>query len=356
VTVSPLTLEDFDYDLPRDLIAQSPAAERDASRLLVLNRLSGRLEDTRFDQLPAYLRPGDLLVANESRVLPARVYGQLTSGGSVELLLVRRVEGVSGLGASPADAGEVWEVMAKPARKLRPGVSLACSDGMEAVVVGPGQEGRRLVRFRTPAGVDGWLHMSGALPLPPYIKRYPDDPERYQTVYARVEGSIAAPTAGLHFTPRLLERLRAAQIEICWVTLHVGPGTFQTVHDPDISRINLEPERATMPAITAERIVAAKGDGRRVIAVGTTTTRLLEGLFVKEGEIRPWSGEVNILISPPFDFKVVDALITNFHLPRSTLLLLVSAFAGVENIRRSYSHAIAEQYRFYSFGDAMLIA
>lgn len=339
-----LNTSDFDYDLPDELIAQEPIANRDQSRLLVIHRGEAVLEDTRFENLPRYLARGDVLVANKSRVLPARLYGSLPSGGRVELLLVR-----------PADSNS-WEVMARPARKFRQGTEISLPGEARAEVLGVGEQGRRIVRFTGTGDFGVWLRSAGRLPIPPYIRRYPDEPERYQTVYSRSEGSIAAPTAGLHFTSALLDRIRRMGVEIRYVTLHVGPGTFKPVHEEYVEAIRLEPERGSIGAVTADSIMRAKAEGRRVIAVGTTTTRLLEGLYQRRNGLGGWSGAIDLFIRPPFRFNVVDALITNFHLPRSTLLMLVAAFAGMDRTRRAYEHAIAHGYRFYSFGDAMFIA
>jgi S-adenosylmethionine:tRNA ribosyltransferase-isomerase len=362
-------LHDYDYDLPPELIAQEPAVHRERSRLLVLHRDDGRLEDSVFARLPDYLREGDLLVANQSRVIPARLHGWLPSGGQVELLLVRRVES-SEFNVQSSEFRvqshrdrprahhmwqESWDVMARPARKLSPGVNFVLPGGVTAKVIGMGERGRRIVSFEGAGDFQSWLRQEGTLPIPPYIRRYPDDPERYQTVYSRAEGSIAAPTAGLHFTPGLLADIQARGVEVAFLTLHVGPGTFKPVHEEHLESVRLEAERGSIDSSTAATIARARAEGRRVIAVGTTTTRLLEGLHRQNGTPTAWAGEIDVFIRPPFEFKVVDALITNFHLPRSTLLMLVSAFAGRETILRAYHHAIFEGYRFYSFGDAMLI-
>jgi S-adenosylmethionine:tRNA ribosyltransferase-isomerase len=336
-------LRDFDYELPAELIAQEPAPSRDLSRLLVVHRDDGRLEDTNFGALPDHLRPGDLLVANQSRVIPARIRGTLAGGGKVELLLVRPL----------ADCR--WDVMARPAKKLRPGTVVQLDNDVTATVTGTGEMGRRIVRIAGTDEFQGWLGKHGELPIPPYIHRYPDNPERYQTVYARVHGSVAAPTAGLHFTPELLDRLRAKGVEVRFVTLHVGPGTFKPVREERLDAVRLEPEWGSVDEATAEAVNRARADGRRMVAVGTTTTRLMEGIRRYRGTVIPWQGEVDLFIRPPYEFGIVDALITNFHLPRSTLLMLVSAFAGLDTIRHAYAHAIAERYRFYSFGDAMFI-
>lgn len=368
-----LTLADFDYDLPPELIAQTPSVQRDSSRLLVMDRYTGQMVDSQFSQLPLFLRDGDVLVANRSRVIPARIFGRLQTGAAVELLLVRRVDSAAenlprsatkeekviadiGIEAPVSADAQTWEVMSRPARKLPAGTVVNLPGNATAVVLALGYDGRRVVRFHVPDDFNVWLHACGLLPVPPYIKSYPDDPERYQTVYAEEEGSIATPTAGLHFTPELLRQLIDKGVDVQWITLHVGPGTFKPVVSHDLDHVRLEPERASVSESTAQVITAAKSDGRRIIAVGTTTTRTLEGLFDRAGKVTAWSGEVELFIRPPFQFKVIDALITNFHLPRSTLLMLVSAFAGTEHVRRAYAHAVEENFRFYSFGDAMFIA
>ena len=308
----------------------------------MLNRHSGAIHDHVFRELPSLLRAGDLLVANRSRVIPARLLGQLASGGALELLLIR-------------EQGESWEVMARPARKLKPGTHVELFDGVTAVVEDALPDGRRRVRFMGVEDFQGWLARAGHAPLPPYIREYPKDPERYHTVYALDPGSVAAPTAGLHFSPELLATLQRAGIEMCFVTLHVGPGTFKPVTEEDLTRVRLESEWATLPEDTAIAIETAKNEGRRVIAVGTTTVRTLEGVAGRGSHVGRWQGELDLFIRPPYDFHVIDGLVTNFHLPRSSLLMLVSAFAGPESVRAAYHHAVANRYRFYSFGDAMLI-
>lgn len=334
---------DFTYDLPLDLIAQEPATDRSASRLMVIGRASGRIDDAIFCNLPSYLVKGDLLIANESRVIPARVRGILPSGGSVEMLLVRHLK------------GQTWEVIARPGRKLRPGVVIHLFGGIDAKVESSALGGRKTVRFEGVNNVDRWLQKAGELPIPPYIKQYKGDPNRYQTVYSGTPGSIAAPTAGLHFTPTLLDQLADSGIQIQFVTLHVGPGTFMKVQEEDMDSLTLEPEQGSISSTTALAIQEAKRDQRRVLAVGTTTTRLLEGVHRSQGSITEWSGPIDLFIKPPFSFETVDGLITNFHLPRSTLLMLVSAFAGRSIIERAYAHALSLGYRFYTFGDAMFI-
>jgi S-adenosylmethionine:tRNA ribosyltransferase-isomerase len=338
-----LRTSDFDYDLPPELIAQEPSATRDQSRLLVVDRAHGTLHDTQFSHLPDYLTCGDVLIANQSRVIPARLEACLLTGGTVEVLLTRELD------------DRRWEALARPARKLRLGTRLHFDDELEATVIEVRTEGLRILEFTCSGSLRDHIERIGKLPLPPYIKRYPADPERYQTVYAQVPGSVAAPTAGLHFTPELLKRLAAAGIEIHFITLHVGPGTFAPVRSENLDEIHLHAEYGIIPEGVATAVQHAKSEGRRIVAVGTTTTRLLEAAYQRYGRVVPMAEEVDLFIYPPFTFGVVDALITNFHLPRSTLLMLVSAFAGSDLTRRAYEHAVACRYRFYSFGDAMLI-
>ena len=360
-----MRLSDFDYDLPADLIAQTPAARRDAARLLVLTRQPMRIAHHVFGDLPRFLRVGDVLVVNDTRVIPARLFGTLEGGKSVEVLLVQPL------------AEECWDALVKPAKYARPGTQMLLACGHLAVtVVSQGAHGRRVLRLPADADLQSILHSYGVMPLPPYIKRraggrdprterdgqlllaggdWGDDWERYQTVYAREEGAVAAPTAGLHFTPTLLEQLRDLGVKIHTVTLHVGPGTFQPVRVEEVTRHQMEPERYTIPPETAAAIAAAKRGGERVIAVGTTSVRALEHAAIEDGTVQAASGETDLFITPGYAFRVVDALVTNFHLPRSTLLMLVSAFAGLEATRQAYAEAIAQRYRFYSYGDAMLI-
>ncbi len=339
----------FDYPLPPELIAQEPASPRDASRLLSLDRASRRWEDRRFRELPDLLRPGDCLVWNDSRVIPARLLGTLADDGrAVELLLLReRAEGR-------------WEAMVRPGRRCRPGVRLELAGGAaRAVVLGRTGQGTRVLDIDAPGSVLDLLERHGLPPLPPYIERHaspkPEDWQRYQTVYARDPGSVAAPTAGLHFTPALIERLRARGVEIHAVTLHVGPATFRPLAGHAVEEHRMEAERVTVPAETAEAVSRAKAAGRRVVAVGTTTTRALEWAAAERSDGRAATGEAHLFIRPGHRFRSVDALVTNFHLPRSTLLVLVSAFAGRELMLAAYAHAVEARYRFYSYGDAMLI-
>jgi S-adenosylmethionine:tRNA ribosyltransferase-isomerase len=339
----------FDYELPPARIAQEPAEPRDASRLLVLDRARGTWEDARFLDLPRWLRAGDCLVVNESRVIPARLLGTLEADGRpVELLMLR-----------PLDGGR-WEALARPGKHCGPEARVTLAGGAaRATVLERRALGARVIEIAAPWPVDELMERHGLPPLPPYIDRHdapkPEDWERYQTVYATEKGSVAAPTAGLHFTPALLERLGAAGVEVHRVTLHVGAGTFRPIRAAGVEAHRLQPEVARVPAATAEAVDRARAEGRRVVAVGTTTTRTLEWAAGETGRVRPRHGEADLFIYPGYRFRVVDALVTNFHLPRSTLLLLVSAFAGRDRVLDAYRHAVAEGYRFYSYGDAMLI-
>jgi S-adenosylmethionine:tRNA ribosyltransferase-isomerase len=338
----------FDYELPPDRIAQYPAEVRDQSRLLVLDRTRDRLSDRVFTDLPDLLRPGDCLIINDSRVIPARVFGHLQDDREVELLFLRE------------QRDGRWEILGRPARRLESGVEVALSDGQSRVrVIERGSWGRRIVTVDTPAGVRSLLERHGFPPLPPYIRRFrkpeAEDWERYQAVYARHPGSVAAPTAGLHFTRELLETLGARRIECHPLTLHVGPGTFRPIRAQRVEDHQMEAEWVTIPGPTAEAISRAKAEARRVIAVGTTVTRALESITLTR-PLRAFTGWVDLFITPGHPFRVLDGLVTNFHLPRSSLLVLVSAFAGRECVLAAYRHAISTGYRFYSYGDAMLIA
>lgn len=334
-----LTLADFDYALPPELIAQVPLAERSASRLLVA--AGERLDDARFADLPQWLRPGDLLVMNDTRVLHARLYGHKDSGGRVEVLVERPV----------GDREVIAQLRAS--KSPQPGSRLRLEDALDVTVLGREGEFYRL-------GFDGdaveLIERHGRLPLPPYIERAADGPDeaRYQTVYAREKGSVAAPTAGLHFDAAMLDRLHAMGVGIAYVTLHVGAGTFQPVRVHDLADHQMHTERYFLPAATAEAIAATRARSGRVVAVGTTSLRALESA-AREGELKVGAGETALFITPGYEFRVVDLLVTNFHLPKSTLLMLVSAFAGLEEMRAAYRHAIAHQYRFFSYGDAMLL-
>ena len=339
----------FDYELPVERIAQEPAEPRDSARLLVLERATGALEDARFSDLPRWLRAGDCLVVNESRVIPARLIGNLESDGRpVEILMLRALD------------GGWWEALVRPGKRCGIGARVTLAGGAaRATVLEHREHGARVVEIEAPWPVDDFLERHGLPPLPPYIERHdapkPEDWERYQTVYATEKGSVAAPTAGLHFTPPLLDRVRAAGVEIHRVTLHVGAGTFRPIRSTEVEAHRLEPESARVPEATAEAVNRARAEGRRVIAVGTTTTRTLEWAADETGRVRAIRGGADLFIYPGYRFRVVDALVTNFHLPRSTLLLLVSAFAGRDRVLAAYRDAVALGYRFYSYGDAMLI-
>ena len=335
---------DFFYELPQELIAQTPLPRRDASRLMLLDKRSGEVRHSVFSRLPEYLRPGDCLVMNDSRVLPARLFGRRPSGGAVEVLLLK-------------DLGEgVWECLTRPGRKTPVGTELLFGEGeLRGEVVEAVRDGNKRIRFRYEGIFLEVLEKLGRMPLPPYIKAELRDPERYQTVYARSPGSAAAPTAGLHFTPELLKTLEGMGVELLYVTLHVGLGTFRPVKEEEITDHEMHAEFCMIPEETAIRLNAAKREGRRVISVGTTSCRTLEAAADENGFLRPFADWVNIFIYPGYRFKCIDALITNFHLPESTLQMLVSALAGREQVLAAYRTAVEEKYRFFSFGDCMLI-
>ena len=336
---------DFYYDLPEELIAQTPLEKRDESRLLSLDKETGKWEHCRFFQLPEFLRPGDCMILNNSRVLPARLLGQrLPGGGACEVLLL-------------IDRGErVWECLVRPGRKMRTGAKLSFGDGMlTAEVVGEVEGGNRLVRFDYEGIFLEVLEKLGKMPLPPYIKEELQDSERYQTVYSKVVGSAAAPTAGLHFTPELLEKISAMGVGIGYVTLHVGLGTFRPVKEDTVENHEMHSEYCVISQETADLINRTKAGGGRVICVGTTSCRTLESWANPDGTMEAKAGWTNIYIYPGYRFKVMDALVTNFHLPESTLVMLVSAFAGREAVLSAYREAVRERYRFFSFGDAMFI-
>ena len=345
-----LHTSDFDYHLPPELIAQTPAEPRDSSRLLVLARGNADgIEHRSFRNLTDYLRPGDLMVFNRSRVIPARLHGTETrSGARVEVLLVRRLE--------PG----IWQALGRPGRRLRATAQVVvasseagdASNSVTVEILETHENGLRTVHLSEEAGLDNL----GELPLPPYIKETPDDPERYQTVYADAPGSVAAPTAGLHFTDGMLESIRDLGVNTAWVTLHVGLDTFRPVHGEDIGEHKIHTEWFELPQDTADAVNRARRDGNRIIAVGTTTVRTLEHVARDaDGDVTATTGDADLFITPGHQFRLVDAMLTNFHLPRSTLLMLVSAFAGRERILAAYREAIEREYRFYSFGDAMLI-
>jgi S-adenosylmethionine:tRNA ribosyltransferase-isomerase len=353
-----VNVADFDFELPESLIAQE-AAERGRSRLLVLHRDTGTVAHARFSDLERFLRAGDLLVLNDTRVFPARLIGRRDpSGGEVECLLMGRPRLVDG--AEPG--AEEWDALVHPGQKLKPGARMLF-EGPHAALYGEVLarrfQGRRTVRLWTsdPGGVTAVVDRIGHVPLPPYIKRddRPADRDRYQTVYAAERGSIAAPTAGLHFTEGQLAALQAAGVEQARVTLHVGYGTFKPVRVERVEEHEVDPERYSVAEGAALALTRARSEGRRIIAVGTTTVRVLESLAVSSGVVRPASGETRLFIHPGHEFRLVDALITNFHLPRSSLLMLVAAFGGRERVLAAYRAAVAHGYRFYSYGDAMLI-
>ena len=341
----PIKTSDFYYDLPPELIAQTPLQQRDSSRLLTLHKETGETEHHHFYELPKYLRPGDCLVLNNSRVLPARLIGKREpGGGACEVMLL-------------IDRGDkVWECLVRPGKKLRPGTRLSFGDGkLTAEVTEVLEGGNRLVRFDYEGIFLEVLERLGKMPLPPYIKEELQDRERYQTVYSKVVGSAAAPTAGLHFTPELLEKIRAKGVGIGYVTLHVGLGTFRPVKEEEITDHEMHSEFCTIPQETADLINRTKANGGRVICVGTTSCRTLESWANEDGTMEAKAGWTNIYIYPGYRFKVMDGLVTNFHLPESTLIMLVSAFAGRENVLAAYEEAVKERYRFFSFGDAMFL-
>lgn len=332
---------DFDYNLPESFIAQTPSEPRDSSRLLVLHRDTGELEHRIFRDVSDYLRAGDLLVLNQTRVIPARIYARKETGGRVELLLLRRRDELT------------WEALVG-GKGLRVGKLVRVEDGPEVEVIEIHEGSERLIKFSEP--IEPYFSKVGNVPLPPYIHEKLDDPERYQTIYAREPGSAAAPTAGLHFTPRLLEELQVKGVKIAYVTLHVGLDTFAPITEDDPKAHKIHTEWCELSEETADAINETRDRGGRVIAVGTTSVRTLESVAnVAQGAVPPYVGPTSLFILPGYLFKVVDAMITNFHLPKSTLLMLVSAFAGREKILETYETAIQEDYRFYSFGDAMLI-
>lgn len=336
---------DFYFDLPPELIAQTPLPRRDASRLLALDRDTGKTRHMRFYDLPSLLRPGDCLVLNDSRVLPARLIGKRAGGGACEVLLL-------------IDRGDkVWECLVRPGKKLRPGAKVTFGDGtLSAEVVGEVEGGNRLVRFDYDGIFLETLERLGKMPLPPYIKEELEDSERYQTVYSKVVGSAAAPTAGLHFTPELLEEIRAMGVQVCYVTLHVGLGTFRPVKAQNLDEHEMHSEYCVILQETADVVNETRRAGGRVICVGTTSCRTIESWGAEDGTLKASAGWTNIFIYPGYRFKVLDALITNFHLPESTLIMLVSALAGREHVLAAYREAVQARYRFFSFGDAMFIA
>jgi S-adenosylmethionine:tRNA ribosyltransferase-isomerase len=343
-----MRLSDFDYELPDELIARYPTEKREGSRLLVVHRNSTTFEDRIFSDILEYLLEGDCLVLNDTKVIPARLNGiRETTGASVEIFLNQRMQSVE----------EEWHALAGPAKKAKVGEYIRFSPELRCLVVADAGPGEKIVRFEFEGDFLDKLGAVGAVPLPPYFKRDPEesDKTRYQTVYAREPGAVAAPTAGLHFTPELLSDAEAKGVRIARLTLHTGLGTFKPVESEDITKHKMHYERYSISEETAQLINAARSAGGRVIPVGTTSVRTLETISDEQGKVCAGSGDSNIFIYPPYRFKAVDAMITNFHMPRSTLLMMISAFMGHELMRRCYDHALKERYRFFSYGDAMLI-
>ena len=337
--------EDFYFELPEELIAQDPLEDRSGSRLLVLDKETGETEHHIFREIVNYLNPGDCLVINDTKVIPARLIGEKEgTGAKVEVLLLKRKE------------NDIWETLVKPGRKMKPGARLVFGNGLlKAEVIGVVEEGNRLIRFEYEGIFEEILDQLGQMPLPPYITHQLEDKNRYQTVYAKHSGSAAAPTAGLHFTPELLDEIKEKGVEIAHVTLHVGLGTFRPVKVENIQEHHMHSEFYRIEQSEADKINRAKEEGHRVICVGTTSCRTVESAADENGRLRECSGWTEIFIYPGYKFKVLDALITNFHLPESTLIMLVSALAGREHVLAAYEEAIRERYRFFSFGDAMFI-
>ncbi len=340
-----MKVSDFNYNLPKELIAQVPIKDRDQSRLMVLDRKNKTIEHKIFKDIIDYLEPGDCLVRNNTKVIPARLYGvKEETGANVEFLLLKRVD------------GDIWEVMVKPGRKLMPGVRVEFGNGLlKAKILEKFEDGNRKVKFEYNGIFNEILNEIGLMPLPPYIHEKLKEKDRYQTVYAKYEGSAAAPTAGLHFTDELFKKLKEKGVEVANVTLHVGIGTFRPVKVENIEEHDMHSEHFYIKAEDAEKINKAKREGHRVIAVGTTSCRVLESVADDNGYVKEVEGDTNIFIYPGYKFKCLDALITNFHLPESTLIMLVSALAGKDFIMQAYEEAVKEQYKFFSFGDAMFI-
>lgn len=336
---------DFYYDLPKELIAQDPLEDRSSSRLLVLHRKSGRVEHRVFTDIVEYLKPGDCLVRNNTKVIPARLYGtRVDTGATIELLLLKRME------------NDVWETLVKPGKKARQGAVISFGDGiLTGEIIDVKEDGNRLIQFRYEGIFEEILDQLGQMPLPPYITHTLKDKNRYQTVYAKYEGSAAAPTAGLHFTEELFRKLEEKGVLVANVTLHVGLGTFRPVKVDDVSKHHMHTEFYQVTKEEADKINKAKQAGGRIVCVGTTSCRTIESVADENGVLKPGQGDTDIFIYPGYSFKMMDVLITNFHLPESTLLMLVSALAGKEQVMRVYEEAVQERYRFFSFGDAMII-
>jgi S-adenosylmethionine:tRNA ribosyltransferase-isomerase len=342
-----MLISEFDYHLPDELIAQEPLEKRESSRMLVLNRALQTWQDKHFFDLPEFLKPGDVVVLNNTKVFPARLLGRSETGAQIEIFLVKE------------SGQQIWETLARPARRLKTGKKVFFGSKLTAEVLEKNEEGRCFVRFTADGNFDEILDEVGRTPLPPYIKREKEtidrDRERYQTVFARQRGAIAAPTAGLHFTPEILAEIKNIGATVAEITLHVGYGTFEPVRVADLSQHSVMPEQCEISAETARILNHAKRENRRVIAIGTTTTRALESATAPTGEVSAGRRVADLTITPGYEFKVIDGLLTNFHLPQSSLLVLVSTFAGYEFIMKAYDHAVAAQYRFYSYGDCMLI-
>jgi len=342
-----MKINEFDFELPDALVAQEPLASRASSRMLAVNRTSNSYADEHFYNFPKFLKKGDVVVLNNTKVFPARLFGASETGAKIELFLVRETE------------SQVWETLARPARRLKIGKKINFGEKLVAEVLEKTEEGRVFVKFEANGDFDEILEEIGKTPLPPYIKRGDDDfdkdRERYQTVFARERGAIAAPTAGLHFTPQILEEIKNLGVNISEITLHVGYGTFEAVRVDDLSEHKVLPENYEISDETTETLNQAKKENRRIIAIGTTTTRTLESNFSKYGKFVAEKNLADLTITPDYKFKAIDGLLTNFHLPQSSLLVLVSTFGGYELIMKSYKHAVAEKYRFYSYGDCMLI-
>lgn len=340
-----MDVKDFYYDLPQELIAQDPLEDRSSSRLMVLDKITGEVEHRHFKDITEYLRPGDCLVINNTKVIPARLYGvKEGTEAKIEILLLKRKE------------NDIWETLVKPGKKCKIGTKIVFGEGiLTGEVVDIVEEGNRLIQFHYEGIFEEILDRLGQMPLPPYITHQLQDKNRYQTVYAKYDGSAAAPTAGLHFTPELLQQVRDMGVEIAEVTLHVGLGTFRPVKETDVLKHHMHSEFYKIEQSEADKINKAKKEGHRVIAVGTTSTRTLESAADENGFLTEKSGWTEIFIYPGYQFEVIDALITNFHLPESTLVMLVSALAGREHVLAAYETAVEEKYRFFSFGDAMFI-
>ena len=339
-----MNVSDFYYDLPEELIAQTPIEKRDESRLMVLDRGKQTIEHKTFKDIIDYLEPGDCLVRNNTKVIPARLYGKKSTGAKIEFLLLNRIE------------GDIWECIVRPGHKLKPGTEVEFGDGLlKGIVLDIMPGGTRKVEFKYEGIFNEILDKIGLMPLPPYIHESLKDKDRYQTVYAKYDGSAAAPTAGLHFTPELFEKIKAKGIDVANVTLHVGIGTFRPVKVENVEEHHMHSEHFYIKQEDVDKINNAKKNGKRVIAVGTTSCRVLETIADENGMVKPTEGDTQIFIYPGYKYKCLDGLVTNFHLPESTLIMLVSALAGRDYIMKAYNEAVKEKYRFFSFGDAMLI-